>query len=141
MGRGAPHVDPYICYYVGMRRALAMLLLAAFSFPLIAPALAAAPDESSLPMCCRRNGAHHCAMADMTVAVPSRYQSVGARCPCCPFGHVALMLPHAFAPLSATPTAALSTGPATLVRDAEAGYRVSADRNRQKRGPPSFLSL
>lgn len=118
-----------------------MLLLMAFSFPLIAPALAGTPDESSLPACCRRNGAHHCAMAGMAVAVPSQYRSVAAKCPCCPFGRVALMLPHVFATLSDTPSAALSAGPAILVRDIEAGYRVSADRTRQKRGPPTFLSL
>jgi hypothetical protein len=118
-----------------------MLLLVAFSFPLIAPALAGPPDESSLPACCRRNGAHHCDMAGITVAVSSRSQSVAAKCPCCPFGRVALMLPHAFTALSAPPTAVLAAGPAILVRDAEAGYRISADRTRQKRGPPTLLSL
>jgi hypothetical protein len=134
-------IEPLFCYDVGMRRALAMLLLVAFSFPLIAPALAAPPDESSLPACCRRAGAHHCDMAGVTVAVPARSRSVGAKCPCCPFGRVALMLPHAFTTLSATPTATLAAGPAIPVRDAEAGYRISADRTRQKRGPPPFLIL
>jgi hypothetical protein len=129
------------CYDVGMRRALALLLLVGFSFPLIAPALTAPPDESTLPACCRRAGAHHCAMGGVTVAVPVGSHSVAAKCPCCPFGHLALMLPHAFAALSATPAAGLAAGPAILVRDAEAGYRISADRTRQKRGPPTLLSL
>src|SRR5260370_1820015 len=39
-----------------------MLLLAAFSFPLIGPALIASDTESNLPSCCRRAGKHHCAM-------------------------------------------------------------------------------
>ena len=129
------------CYDVGMRRALALLLLVGFSFPLIAPALTAPPDESTLPACCRRAGAHHCAMGDVTAVVPARSHSIAAKCPCCPFGRVALTLPHAFAALSATPSAALAAGPAIPVRDAEAGYRISADRTRHKRGPPTLLSL
>jgi hypothetical protein len=46
-----------------MRRALASLLLALLSFPLIAPLLLA-NTASDLPSCCRRNGKHRCAMAD-----------------------------------------------------------------------------
>jgi hypothetical protein len=44
-----------------MRRALASLLLATISFPLIAGTLFA-DLESKVPACCRRNGAHHCSM-------------------------------------------------------------------------------
>ena len=67
-----------------MRRALAILLAVLFSFELIAPALlaGAAPD---LPACCRRNGKHHCAMADMDGAegTPSgsTVKAIESKCP------------------------------------------------------------
>jgi hypothetical protein len=46
-----------------MRRAITSVLLALFSFPLIAPVLLA-NVASDLPACCRRDGKHHCGMAD-----------------------------------------------------------------------------
>lgn len=124
-----------------MRRVLVISLLAVFSLPLIAPLLSSGPDQSSLPACCRRNGKHHCALADLTVAVPSRYHTVSEKCPWSPFAGAALMLPHAFASQAAPALTGQAGGPATAVGEAEAGYRVSADRTRRKRGPPSFLTL
>jgi hypothetical protein len=124
-----------------MRRALGMLLLVVFSLPLIAPALAPAPDESALPACCRRNGEHHCTMTGMTATIPPRYRSVSAKCPFDPFAGFGLMLPHAFSAQAALTTIAQAGGTAALVRDAETGYRVSYHRARQKRGPPSLLTL
>lgn len=47
-----------------MRRVWASLLVAVFSLPLIAPILLANTASDS-PACCRRNGKHRCAMADM----------------------------------------------------------------------------
>ena len=67
-----------------MRRALAFLLAALFSFELIAPALlaGAAPD---LPACCRRNGKHHCAMAGMDgsggTPAGSTVKAIESKCP------------------------------------------------------------
>ena len=131
-----------LCYDIGMRRALALLLLVGFSLPLIAPAFASHPDEASLPVCCRRNGEHHCAMSGMMGSgVPARYRTVASKCPFAPFAAVALMLPHPYATQTASAVAAPHAGPADLVRDAEAGFRISFHRARQKRGPPSLLSL
>jgi hypothetical protein len=48
-----------------MRRALASLLLATISFPLIAATLLV-DSEPKVPACCRRNGAHHCSMPVQT---------------------------------------------------------------------------
>src|SRR5579863_4943018 len=65
-----------------MRRALAFLLAALFSFELIAPALLA-DAASDLPACCRRNGKHHCAMADGSgddSSAPS-LKALGSKCP------------------------------------------------------------
>lgn len=120
-----------------VRRAFAILLLVGFSLPLIAPLFASSSTQSSLPACCRRDGKHHCMMGE----VPSRNRTVTERCPYAPFAGLALMLPHAMAPTDRPIAAVQLAGPAAMVGEALAGYRISADRTRQKRGPPSFLSL
>jgi hypothetical protein len=126
-----------------MRRACAAILLVLFSYPLIAPAFASGPDDSQLPACCRRNGKHHCAMlAEMALEnIPSRFVTLSEKCPYAPFARCPLMLPHSFTPSARRTVAGPSQGPAILVRAAEAGYRISADRTRHKRGPPRLLSL
>jgi hypothetical protein len=122
-----------------MRRALAMVLLVGFSLPLIAPLFASGFSEASLPACCRRNGKHHCMMAaTMMGEASSRERTVAEKCPYSPFAGLALMLPHAYAAAHRPGTTAGYAGPAAIVRDALAGYRISADRTRQKRGPPSL---
>jgi hypothetical protein len=119
-----------------------MVLLVGFSLPLIAPLFASPRWDGSLPLCCRRDGKHHCAMAAMTMGqVPSRDRTMREKCPYAPFAGLALMLPHAFAPRGIPALARNVAASAAIVRDAEAGYRISADRTRQKRGPPSLLSL
>jgi hypothetical protein len=128
-----------------MRRVASALLVLVFSLPLIAPALlsalASASDGSQLPACCRRDGKHHCAMSMTMGNIPSRYRTVSEKCPFSPFGHSTLMIPHAFA-LNNSPASLVRTAsPESIVREAEAGYRISADRTRHKRGPPTFLSL
>lgn len=124
-----------------MRRALAVFLLLGFSFPLIAPLFTSGPDESALPACCRRNGRHHCMMAAMMENALSRSRVVTEKCPYAPFANVALMLPHAFRRHAAPMILGVVAAPAAAIREAEAGYRVSFDRARQKRGPPRLLSL
>lgn len=70
-----------------MRRAFASLLVAVFSFPLIAPVLFANP-ASDLPACCRRNGKHRCALADMADqgALPAglTVKAIQPKCPLFP---------------------------------------------------------
>jgi hypothetical protein len=123
-----------------MRRVCASLLLPVFSLPLIAPALASAPDDSQLPACCRRDGKHHCAM-NMEVNVPSRYHVAQETCPFSSFARTPLLQPHAFALVNPPVLAGFAAGPAAVVGSAEAGYRISADRTRHKRGPPDSLVL
>lgn len=131
-----------------MRRALAVLLVLAFSLPLIAPAVVSASVESSLPACCRRDGKHHCAMQSesmqsgaMTVSVSRRLVTVSENCPCWPFARLALMLPHALSTSAPPVVDSLFAGPAAAAREAAAGYRVSCSRSRQKRGPPPSIAL
>ena len=123
-----------------MRRALASLLLAVFSFPLFAPALLA-DAESNLPECCRRGGKHHCAMAmDETPATGVSLRAVQAPCPFYPgapavrAGEYVAILQNAGAIFGV-----LVSHPAIHVQT-EAGFRVSLGRSSQKRGPPVVLS-
>ncbi len=120
-----------------MRRVLASLLLALFSFPLIVPMLRA-DAASNLPACCRRQGIHHCSM-------PSDAASGAALSPVQPkcSGYPSTIGVHGnwnVALLKDSPSAgtALLSYPSVEART-EAQYRVSFSRSRQKRGPPSFL--
>lgn len=79
-------------------------------------------------------------MSGVSVAVPSRYRTIAARCPYFPAARILLMTPHGVV----TPAAngiyqALQLS--AVVRETEAGYRISADRSRQKRGPPAPVLL
>ena len=120
-----------------MRRLLSLLLLAAFSLPLIAPALALGQDlDSNLPLCCRRHGAHHCAM---NLGRPQNAPAFSQRCPSfpqpttiAPSGSFAALITvasldsaHSF---SLTPT-----------QRAETQLRIARQRSRHKRGPPQQL--
>jgi hypothetical protein len=124
-----------------VRRAFAATLVLIFSLPLIAPVLVSASAASQLPACCRRNGNHHCAMKMEMGDLPSHDRSVSEKCPFSPFAHTPLMQPHAFPVLVSSASTSLAAGPAAIVRAAEAGYRISADRARHKRGPPRLFAL
>ena len=121
---------------------MAAVLVLVFSGPLIAPVFTGSVDESALPACCRRNGKHHCMMYRMMMGeVPSKYQTVTEKCPYSPFSHLSLLLFHAYLrhehPVVTTQAATLTA----LVRQTEAGYRISFHRSRQKRGPPETIAL
>ena len=116
------------------RPLLALSCVIYFTFALLAPMLSAFQAESRIPQCCRRNGAHHCAMLAASNGAPA----VSATCPSFP-------QPSATAP--ATNVAALvPPPPATLLhrttftasQRAETQRRLSRERSRHKRGPPSF---
>jgi hypothetical protein len=119
-----------------MRRAAVISLLAAISYSLIAP-LALAVPESNLPACCRRSGAHHCAMAEeASPATGPALQPAPQKCPLFPPatttpGRVDIgSTKNAGASFTAI-VSHLSTQP-----QAEAHCRVSFSRSHQKRGPP-----
>jgi len=123
-----------------MRRALASLMLALLSFPLIAAVLLAetAPD---LPSCCRRNGEHQCTLKahDASLTDGSALQLV-QRCPAFPIAPA--VMADAAAAILRTPSAifaGLVSHPA-IQRQTEALGRISFSRSRQKRGPPAPLA-
>ena len=118
-----------------MRRLWAMLLLGLFSFSLIAPAVFASDAGSTLPACCRRNGAHRCSASRGSESGPSVH---AARCASYPS---AKALPIArtvtLASSSQRVFAEIVAHPATHPQT-EARFRISFSRTSQKRGPPSL---
>lgn len=120
-----------------MRRLLASALMLAFFSPLIAPAFTASVNEADLPACCRRDGKHHCMMYRMAMGLaPWPYRTVQDKCPYSPFAHLAILIFHGYFSHKPPAAAAHMAVLAARVRQAEAGYRISFSRSRQKRGPP-----
>ena len=118
-----------------MRRLLAILLLAAFGLPVVAPLLAQGQDlESNLPACCRRNGAHHCALS--IAAQNTNAPTIAARCPSFPQQvAIATLTPAAFLPTHASIKLTTATNSASARADAQ--RRLSRERTHRTRGPPT----
>jgi hypothetical protein len=123
-----------------MQRSLSILLLLLIGFPLIGPLLVSDADVN-LPMCCRRNGAHHCsgdmAMSMGTDAGPT-VSTVVMKCPAYPKAATATLLQPAFFAQTQTCFAAIIAHP-NAQPQTEARYRIAFSRSRQKRGPPVIL--
>jgi len=120
-----------------MRRLLALLLLASFGLPVAASALALGQSSDvKLPACCRRNGAHHCAMQ---MGTPTGAPAFTAVCPHFP-------QPSTTAPSNTSAALAPPAQPVllhlvalTATHRADTQRRISRERSRHKRGPPSIL--
>lgn len=123
-----------------LRRLISILLLAVFGLPLALPLFAQGGlDEAGLPACCRRTGAHQCAMsmAERPQAAPHSptVSTPAEHCPYCAQAP-ATVHPDSFA---AAPTDALFADLACLPAvhaQTESRWRSARDRSRQKRGPP-----
>lgn len=126
-----------------MRRGLAILLALLFGVGPLSSALPGAED-ASLPACCRRQGAHHCAMAAHVAAMMAAAESDGKTsvsapitCPYYPGTMFALLLPavHALTAQAVAPLAVTIIGPALLPADS---VDVSGPRRTHAgRGPPT----
>ncbi|HEX7159106.1 MAG TPA: hypothetical protein VF214_08840 [Edaphobacter sp.] len=125
-----------------MRRLLAILLLAVFGLPYASVLVAQEGAEAGLPACCRKNGKHHCALmqTQSSDAQGERITVVAEKCPYAPAVPAALHLSLFAAPLTASVFAELVHHPA-VHEQTHAKYRISRDRSRQKRGPPSLILL
>lgn len=116
-----------------MRRAWASLLLAIFSFSLIAPALFAG-QESDLPACCRRLGQHHCSLLFGNTGIPS----VKGVC-----SNYTQRPSIAISPVNVAFSGASSATIAPVVRPAAPSvqplrlFQASSELSRPKRGPPA----
>jgi hypothetical protein len=130
-----------------LRRLLSILVFAATLLPLIAPVLSSgAMAQSTLPACCRRGGKHACAMLgdpSMQKAGAALTQP-GFRTPLeqCPYRQCSLGAVHLQTFTPGVPSAALAgmLRPPSVTAQAECLWRISFDRSRQKRGPPSLVS-
>ena len=133
-----------------LRRLLSISLFLATLLPLIAPVLSiGAMAQSSLPACCKRDGKHHCAMSVEDRAMlmgedggASKGVRVSAVCDMCPYRQTAMGAVHLqvyVAGVASTHTAGVVRLP-SAVAQAECLRRISFDRSRQKRGPPTLLS-
>jgi hypothetical protein len=123
-----------------MRRTVSVYLILLFWLgPLTA--IFQSNEESRLPSCCRRHGAHHCAMSMASMALNSSSGSAPivnapAHCPYFPgYGSATMTTLHALAMAAASlpdlPTQAHS--PSVSCTTA----RLSQIRTRAGRGPPS----
>ena len=97
-----------------------------------------------MSVCCRRDGKHHCMMTDVERSQQAGHDThIHAPIEKCPYGAPAFAVFHGatYVPLAAQAIfAALVAHPAHTAQ-VESKLRISEDRSRQKRGPPSSLSL
>jgi len=125
-----------------MRRGFAIFLILFFGLGPLADALPGSEDLR-LPPCCRRHGAHHCAMYMRYAAARAEAESgkpafsAPLTCPCCPsYLAAATSDVHALAapPASLPVLLARAHSPAA----GRAAARLSQIRTRAGRGPPTL---
>lgn len=128
-----------------MRRLISILMLAVLGGFYVAPLLQAAlsDPESDLPACCRRSGAHHCAIMGGYLRRHSSGEAAfgsPVHCPFYPQQRVMFWspLPSGVLPFAALYFAELQNHPACHAQT-EARLRISFDRSRLKRGPPNTV--
>jgi hypothetical protein len=127
-----------------MRRFLSILLVVFFG---LGPLMATLPgeDDARLPACCRRSGAHHCAMSSALQSWVLRAESRTAvftarsHCPSYPNSPGAITAPvHALARAVASTPAPLAQ--ARLSDSLRIAIFSASLRTRTNRGPPAHLS-
>jgi hypothetical protein len=122
-----------------VRRILAITLLIAFGFPLVAPVFAATADpEASLPPCCRSHGKHHCAMMHMMLLAAMSHPAFQAPpCPFYPSTATAPRLVTATIAAALPPSVEIRRDPAPSGASPRRAACTSAPSANLKRGPPS----
>jgi hypothetical protein len=126
-----------------VRRILSISLLLLFMLPLVSPLFAASTEDANVPICCRRNGRHHCTMASAAQRGTSDSNQAEAanfreRCPYNLVTPVTANLPFVPDEIQTALFTGIVSSPARHAQ-AEAGIRTSSDRSHQKRGPPSLI--
>jgi hypothetical protein len=122
-----------------VRRLLAISLLMLFGLPFALQLFGTRAAEASLPICCRRDGKHHCAMMGMGPSQGSSMRTIGEKCPYSIAPPAILVLPSFTPSTAASVFAGITKHPAGSAQ-AEAQRRISFDRTRQKRGPPAKIA-
>jgi hypothetical protein len=122
-----------------LRKLLSIFVLAILGLPVVLPLFAwSAVSGAHLPLCCRKNGTHHCidSMSGNVVTHALEFAAPARKCPCFPRAFTA-SFSHAYKPSTANLIfASLASHPAGIAQT-ESKWRISRDRTRQKRGPPS----
>lgn len=125
-----------------MRRALASLLLAFLSFPLVTP-LVLAHSVVQLPACCRRDGKHHCAMAGMAGQqmgpAGAGLQGIQSKCPLFPQSGPVPFSSKIAPPCTASRIRAQLSFLTAVPGSAEDGVKFVLPGSVPKRGPPPIL--
>jgi hypothetical protein len=128
-----------------LRRLISILLLAVFGLPFVPQLLAStAKSESNLPACCRRNGKHHCMMsASEKSKGASGKAAFSAPLDKCPYAPATVAVSHHPANEVATSSATYAevVSHPSVRPQTESRRRISQDRSRSKRGPPTVASL
>jgi hypothetical protein len=145
-GWGCPRSENILdrMYTVKVRRIPAVSLLLAVSFALIAPVVSAAAgqSESDLPSCCRRDGKHHCSMADASDREPGTpaLNRAPAKCGQYPRGKAVPIVPQTGLAAVADVFAGVA-GPSGLVTFLRrvSHSSLSSFESCFERGPPSFV--
>jgi hypothetical protein len=128
-----------------LRKLLSILLLAVFGLPVAAPLFAGtAEGETRLPACCRKNGKHHCMMnteqRSQLAQNDPQFSAPAEKCPYYPqaaaVSHTELYTP----PIAEAIFASLVSHPSGVAQT-ESKRRISRDRSRLKRGPPTLSLL
>jgi len=122
-----------------MRRFWATFLLAMVSISLIEPVLVA-DTESRLPECCRRLGKHHCTMpAGSQETSGVGLKAAAVRCASFPSTTAARCLSNAMALVADRNDSIPAFAQLASYVHSRSLYRLSSDRSRHKRGPPSLF--
>jgi len=132
-------------YNRAVRRLLSIAIAFLIVLPTISPLFALGKaDDVSRPACCRKDGKHHCMLVDMesssSVAQSGTRVTAATVSERCPYGSKSL--PGATHPdwslqLSEAIYAGIVAHP-SIAPQTESKRRISADRSRQKRGPPAI---
>jgi hypothetical protein len=126
-----------------LQRALAILLVLGFSFPLIRPVLSA-DSASKLPSCCRRDGKHQCSMMMDQEEDPQAPSLVASgrrsKCPLYPPGKAMPAVAKATLSRPAVSVPAPAPSRVTPAAQPESRYQFSLNLANPERGPPPAIS-
>ena len=128
-----------------LRKLISILLLVVFGLPFVSPLFAAtAKSDSHLPVCCRRNGQHHCmmSMADRShvASNQSEFHAPLEKCPFYPASLKASQHSDFGLTVSSAIFGQVISHPAVHAQT-ESKWHVARERSRHKRGPPSTSTL
>lgn len=127
-----------------MRRLLAILIAVLIGLPTVSPLFALSTgDDLSRPACCRRDGKHHCMLVDMDMSGAASTNRSGFNAPIvserCPYdapSATTTLHPDWTLDMAQAIFAGVISHPA-VAPQTESKRLISADRSRQKRGPPA----